>query len=480
MEFYSDKEILNNGIVDWNEMPSKNGDSTGLSSLFDNLFGWIDEVDKYRSLEHSQDLLVKEDPSYDIKKLNDGYDLEVERLNAIRQRSSRGFTIIDINPGLLSEQDYPLNIPYEFIFDGTNFIPDQDDSLIKNFRSVPIDIAGDFVKVEYIYENNTRANRSNTNSRPKASIKYQQALKNTSVVNGQIIYSENNLSTGYQDYYFDSFARNKVFLGFGDTSQKPHIISKSGDYFKTYFSSLVLSLNIGAPKIRITIGFNSEKYDGPSDGPLNSQLEMLGLGRLFRESDSILNEFNFQWGDIPGTYDPAGLVVTATNVLSYTNLNILYNTGYNTVGGLVSMGYSVIWITTIQFTTNRTTAANAFTQFNLFIGSVASPTNSNSIRVYGAKLDLINGSTQQQEKHEISFSRPIRVVIPSDNALYMSLGYQASVNTNLLLTYSITGYSYGSLIKQNLGASNIISTSKFITDSTLLSEYNRVDAVRDT
>lgn len=467
--------------LNWSDMPNSEGQSSALTNLFDNFFGWVNDSleSRYMTLDQQRKQMLLDNPDLDITSLNDGFALEAERLNAIQQRSSRGFTIIDINPGLLTNQNYPVNLPYEFLFDGTNFIPDQDDSLTKNFRSVPIEIAGNFVKVEYIYENNTQANVSATNTKPKAAIKYQQALKNTFVVNGTTYYSESDLYTGYSNYYFDNFARNKVFISFGDQTQKPHIITKSGDYFKTYFNSLMITLNIGAPKIRITIGFNSEKFDGPSNDAMNSQLEMLGLGRLFSQSDVTLNPFNIQLGDITSTYNPAGLGILAGGIRASTAFSLIINNGNNSVGSFVSLGYSVIWITNISVSVNRTTLSNAYLQFNLGVGNSNNLAASGSMRVYGVKLDLINGSTQQQNEVNITFPKPIRVVIPNSNALYAQVYYQASVNVNLLLTYSITGYSHGMLKKIEASPAAFVYSTKYITDSTLLSDYNRIDNIKD-
>ena len=469
--------------LDWSDMPNSEGQSSALTNLFDNFFGWVNDSleSRYVTLDQQRREMLLANPDLDIKSLEDGFALEAERLNAIQQRSSRGFTIIDINPGLLTNQNYPVNLPYEFLFDGSNFIPDQDDSLTKNFRSVPIEIAGNFVKIEYIYENNTDANRTPTNSRPKAQIKYQQALKNTATVNGQTIYSETNLTTGYLNYFFDNFSRSKVFIGFGDTSQKPHLVKRSGDFFKTYFNSLNITLNIGAPKIRITVGFNSEKFDGPSDAPMNSQLHMLGLGRLFNDSDSVMAPFNLQWGDQISSYSTAvaGLPILSGGVVASTSYGLVYNKGYNLSGGLIGLGYSVLWISSLQFTSNRTTAANSFIQFNLTIGPTASPSAANTIRVYGAKLDMANGSTQQQIEHVINFTTPLRVVIPVDSYLALTMYHQSSVNTNLIATWSISGYSYGQLQKIESGAFASIFSTKYITDSTLLSDYNRIEVIKD-
>lgn len=467
---------------DWSEFPDSEGNSPVLSRLFDNLFGWIDPVNGAGFFKNQNQLsaqLLAEDPSLNIQALEDGFELEARKLDAIRQRSSRGFTIIDINPGLLSEREYPLNIPYEFIYDGTNFIPDQDDSLIKNFRSVPIDIAGDFVKIEFIYENNTRANYSDTNRRPGAQIKYQGALKNTYTVNGQTIYNEQSLTTGYEEYYFDNYSRRKVYLGFGDNSQKPHIITKSGDYFKTYFSSLVLSLNVGSPKVRITIGFNSEKYDGPNDSAINSNLETIGMASLLRESDTVLNSFCISESDTQNSPVPFGLTLfSAAGVPTNTIIGLLVNNGFNVSGGPISLGYSVLWITGMQFTLNKNSAAASFAYLRATLVLTPDLLLTDNERVHGFKIDLFNNAQYESKEYIYSPSKPIRVVIPSGWNLALILNYESSSNTSWLLSYNINGYAFGDIRKFFNGIAFVNSTTKYLTDSTMLSEFNKVNVPR--
>ena len=265
---------------------------SALGVLFDNMFGWIDAGDRYVTIETQRDQMLVDSPDLDIRRLDAGYQLEAERLNAIQQQSSKGFQIIDINPGLLLSTENPLTLPYEFIFDGTNFLPDQNMNFVKNFRSVNIPIAGNFLKIEYIFEINTGANISYspieavgdpTRLVPQAQVKYSEAF-GTSL-------GEMDLITDQEYYTLDNFARNKVWLDFGPSTGKPHLIPTSGRIFKTYFNEVNVSLNIGAPKIRVTIGFNSEVYEASSSGAVNSRLALSGAGRLFNDIDQALSPF---------------------------------------------------------------------------------------------------------------------------------------------------------------------------------------------
>lgn len=456
---------------DWSEFPDSEGNSPVLSRLFDNLFSWIDPINGAGFFKNQNQLsaeLVAENPDYDIQGLEDGFELEAKKLDAIRQRSSRGFTIYDINPGLFSEQDAPLNLPYEFLYDGSNFIPDQSDSIIKNFRTINIDTAGNFVKVEYIYENNSNANVAPSSRRPYANIKYNQALKNA--------VGENDLSTGYLNYYFDNFARNKVFLGFGDSVQKPHLITKSGDYFNTYFNTLTLHFNIGAPKIRITVGFNSEKHDGPNNDAINSRLHLAGGARIFSNLDTPLMPMNICASD---TFKPTpvfGISISTSNVQSSIDVTIARAIGDLNSSLTTSFGYSVLFITDLLFFYSLGSNLG----YNLCVEILVSNASSQEVRL--AKIPIAldpTAGSQRFDTLKFRFGEPLRAVIPYNNNLVARLIFRSGAAGSMSYDIILQGYSLGNIRKIDSGINYDMLASKFITDSTFLTDFNRVEAVRD-
>lgn len=475
-----DQSSLENYDINWSDVGHE---SNIITNLFDNFFGWVNDnlEGKYSTLDEQRKIMLKDNPDLDIKALDDGFQLEAERLNAIRQRQSRGFTIIDINPGLASGNDYPVTIPYEFLFDGTNFIPADNDSITKNFRSIPIDIAGNFVKIEYIYENNSQANAFNgVNTRPIAKTKYASVFKNFNIINGLPYPNTADLTTNYTSYDFDNYARNKVFIGFNDTISKPHLVTRSGDAFNTYFNSLVIHFNIGCPKIRITIGFNSDKTDGPTDAPINAQLHLMGSGRLFKDFDSPLIPFNFNSGDELTPYDIRGTTYFAAVATQIASKFLVINPTQITGSGTDDLGYSVLFLTNIEFNASRNNAIDLSIGFNLRVGPAVGPTNPNNIRVFSTYLRLNNGAASENGSAKHTLQTPIRVVIPSGQLLYLDIYYFGSAPSLFNVTYAISGYSLGMLRKvtDNAGGFDIF-TSKYITDATFLTDFNRVEAIKD-
>lgn len=439
------------------------GQST-LTTVFDLTFDWVNEViEGQKSLEERRVKNLSDDPNLNIKDLDDGYNLEAERLNAIQQKGSKGFQVVDINPGLLNKLDYVVNLPYEFLFDGTNFLPATNESITENFRTVNIPLAGNFLKIEFINEVNSYANAVNSTGkyRPYADRKYKQALLGTNN-------NELDLTTGQSNYSFDNFARNKVWIDFGPSSGKPHIVPTSGRVFETYFSEVNITLNIGSPKIRITIGYNSKVVDASNVSAINAKLCLTGAGRMLADSDMTMSPFYLSDMDLPGSTANGYTVATSAINTTYSyailqNYAQFFYTGYSP-----DLGYSVIWITNITVNKEvQNTTIPSYARCYLYISNGLGQTK----RVANFKLgNNINVYT-------ISPSEPIRVVIPANWTLLISFETRSDSANFMDLSWNITGYSIGEILTPVLSV--IPVTSKFITDATFLSDYNMIDTMKD-
>ena len=475
-----DRNSITDYKIDWQET-----DKGLLTNLIDDVAFAADKaLGEFVTIDSEREQMLKDSPELDIRNLEDGYELEVEKLNAINQKRSKGFHVVDVNPGLLDPIENALNLPYEFIFDGTNFLPAVDGSLTKNFRSVNIPIAGTFCKIEFIYENNSTANQNIIVSAPFANIKYSQNLNPNA--NGP----ENDLTTNQTTYSFDSFARNKVWVDFGPSTGKPHLVPTSGRIFKTYFSELNISLNMGAPKIRITIGTNSEIQETNSNSAaINAKLALTGSGRLLNDSDTVMSPFCITDNDqgVPIVRgNGTALVVPSGGQTLYSPL--LVNNGFNLIGtNLVSLGYSIVWITRIYFNyydVVTTAGANDVLNlhFYLFLTNVSGVgfTPPTEKRVHNFFMTMRGGSVTP---YVFEPSEPIRVVIPSGWQLWTSIYTGSTTSTQIQYSFSIDGYSYGEILRNIIGEeppySTILQTSKYITDSTFLSDYNRINNLKD-
>lgn len=480
MEAWDDIKPIEEYDTDWASFEKKNL----VSNIFDGFFGWVnDSIEgRFSTLDSQRKKMLLENPALKITNLNDGYQLEVDRLNAIQQQASKGFQIIDINPGLLDPLENTLNLDFEFLFSGTNFLPSQNNSIAENFRSVNVPIAGTFLKIEFIQEYNSTSNLhdfgtfgGNAVAGPYAPIKYQQALKGPFEV---------SLATGQTTYSFDNFARNKVYLDFGSGSGTPHLIPTSGRIFKTYFNEFNIHLNIGAPKIRITVGFNSEVIESDSNAAvINSRLSLTGSGRLMSDVDTVMSPFCLTENDInTSTFQPQGLFVNPGSTgLTTITFPLVVGGGFffSQVGASYnSMGYTVLWINRLYFQANMSTNLT-FIRVYLYTGVI------NPKRVHTFKLQSTTaGTSVGQEKYCFEPCEPIRVVIPSADSLFMDLNYSASAvpGASFYLTYQIDGYSYGEILRKpnaNPAVRPFVYSSKWITDSTFISDYNRIECLKE-
>ena len=460
---------------DWAELGSRPDFAQSLSFALDASFEWINDAmaGRYSSIESQRSRMLEESPRLNIKNRNDGFDLEAERLLAIQQKNSRGFNIVDINPGLLDPIENIMSLPYEFIFDGTNFMPDINGSLSTQFRTVNIPIAGNFLKVEFINEVNSTSNSIiGQGIRPYAKRKYTAITGN-----------EQDLATGKRDYTFDNYARTKVYVNFNTVSEKPHIVMRSGDSFNTYFNEVNITLSVGAPKIRLTIGYNSEKQDGPTYGEFNSKLSMAGIGRLLRDSDTVLSQFSINEYDnyVALPVNPTGPNLTISNAISNSTFDLVWNRASLFTGTSDSLGYSVLWITGIRFMLSVLFAPTDIYTFAAKVTLIVdNQAGTQPRRVHSFNLrsgtDAINDLAK--DEYSTSFIEPICVVIPSEWKLKMVVSTSSSFAAAQTANYNFTidGYSLGELLLMpipDLPGLTYLMTSKYVTDATLLSYYNR-------
>ena len=90
--------------------------------------------------------------------------------------------------------------------------------------------------------------------------------------------------------------------------------------------------------------------------------------------------------------------------------------------------------------------------------------------VHNFKVSTINSS-----EYILEPSEPIRVVIPASSALFLTIDQDFTAAMIGNFSYSIDGYSLGEIVRTVLPSGYILAvTSKFITDSTFLSDLNRI------
>lgn len=427
-----------------------------------------------------------------IKPDNDAYRLEAERLAAINTFKSKGFSIIDITPGLLTPDQYSCSVRPSWLFDGVNFLQwlQVNDSPTRTLRSVDFEIPGNFLKIEFINEinnlNNTvtpvahsGANYNTLGAAPK----YDQVFEFAQTPKGLYL----NLSDGGTalgpDYY-DVFSRKAVWITFNNQlDTKPHIV-KNGDSYNTYFSSFTIHCSVGAPKIRITIGEESTITDGPSEAPINSQLHLTGLNSLMKNLDQVLQPFVLTDANTTGRNKQGawGATLIPTVGARQQFPIVACNRDYLDLSGdpkLVNYGYSVMWITQARFKmiTSRALATSDSITFKIVVSCGIRGVDAfyYSKQYISVNMTEVKDAAGATEYTTVNFTQPIRVVVPPQSSLNFEIDYAVSGVTNLGINpiFELYGYSLGGIVEYNFNGPifQYLIFTKFITDASILDDY---------
>lgn len=476
--FDEQNEYLNNYEVTWIDFTS-----TKVSNYLDFLFG-ISDLERQNFTREFQiagfagnDKILKPDVS--------GYELEAEKLTTIQAYQSKGFQIFDITPGNLGLDNYSCSIRPSWLFDGVNFTPDHDAYLTTNFRSVDVSSPGNFLKIEFIGEinnfSNMLANERFTSTsaqvRERANIKYQSVFDDSPAPKGLDILRRNStLGPIPQDvYHYDNYARAVVWVSFNSTDQKPHIV-RDGDIFNTYFDTITIHCNVGAPKIRITIGNNSSIDSSSDDAEINSQLHLTGASRLIKKMDCVLQPFCITDATATGQLIQGRDFLTLPSGTRITR-DIVYPTGDYINGNqdYLTLGYSVFWITKLRFRFTSSVVLNEtnyITAKFIIISGIPGVDPYYYSKIVTSMSPSINGKVS--ETIDLEFSQPLRVVLPPQAGFILEIiGVNLPSTIVYVPIYEIYGYSLGGIIPlyNGVGVFTNLSTTKFVTDATFLDDF---------
>lgn len=304
--------------------------------------------------------------------------LEAEKIIEIQRQNSKGFQVFDITPAnvermenfcvydsdtilsIVGTQNTPLGSNSGVIYyDNPDVVFNPGGSEIMPqpyWRSVFIPITGTFLKVEYLHSQNDLYAGVTLPTRLEQRIENLSDPQNT------------NENTLYADEYFaaNAFSSNKtILLDFTSTSQNP-IQAKHGDVFKSYFDGVYITFKQNSPKIRITIGFNSEIT---SHDDRNKSLHMW-------DGEGLTNNSRI---------NPVPFCITDRDVVSGNpfGLNISLSAGVQTVDCLIANPGEIRTI----FGTNYLPNGSAYLWINDFKTSIYS-TNE---MTYGYDVEIVYG-----------------------------------------------------------------------------------------
>lgn len=385
------------------------------------------------------------------------FDLSSDEIQSIIQTSQKGFRVIDINPNLLTREqnfcvynqgDLNLFLGSEMtgVAAGYNQV---DGNNTGNFttaaywRTVELPVQGNFLKIEYLP---TRLNTSDYVYQPANSLITPY-------------YDAQNCSSAFQPYLGHKYASDRmILLDFEETTTNPLIV-KSGTCFRGYFTRLFLTIKQLSPRIRITVGFNSEIRED-FEKPRNLHL-WNGHGLL---ENSYINPVPFCLSDRDDTTYTSGNGVPVAVGTDYEKnlITAQYADGVSKDGGI-----AIGWITGFTFLPFWSTVLGGSSVQNcfdaeLFIYDNGTTTNVKRLASQSCFLNKIDPAMTMQSGHSgYTLSEPIRFTLKPNQSLRIRLSLCfGSVTISPRIKFGVQGYMLGGI----RGSGGLNNAFPFIND----------------
>lgn len=426
--------------------------SEEIADVFDSLIG-----SAVNSNYTPQGIRTSSNQTLDLENLS-GSDrsLDIEKLEAIKQSTSKGFRVIDINPNLFTRADFSCvytdtvlrdYVGNDNVLELSTVKYDNEGSPVTfqttqapYWRTYSIPIQGDFVKIEYLP---IRQNPS-----------FNSAFRGDVYIQPQVE-PQNCTDQDGSDGYFNSgqiSSDNIILVDFENPSSSP-LIAKNGQVFKTYFTTLYVTFKQLSPRIRITVGVGSTIEDN------TEQINNLSIwnGKSFtRNSLQAPKPFCVNDKDITYTGGFQGIPLSPIVVGTYSFSEIIRNDEYfNPFSGtLLEPGLSVFWITQfsakINFQNYPLAGSEIIADFDVDLVIMDTTTGllTNVVeRIATINCTAINSAVGTFASNTtFDPCEPIRVVMKQNQSLYLRILAISNVGPpNRYLKFTLSGYAHGSL-----------------------------------
>jgi len=373
---------------------------------------------------------------------DDPYKRSYEEMLSIQQKGSRGFRTYDINPFGITIDEFPCQIQNNVLGDLFGF----EDGFVSNgfptdsqtapfWRTLPLEANGTWVKVEYLptrlNDSLSRGFGSNLGIGPNI----QPQNLGPAIPDPPTAYDQ--LQPWPQGYVA---LGAQVLLQFDDQAGAP-IIAKHGDIFKIPFNVLYVTFKQWSPRIRITVGYNTEM--GHNDDRMLMTRPAFSGGRGFLNNPSQhFVPFSISSSDLVGTLNRT-FIVGAADFGPYTMIQNPAPAALVATNppNFLAKGIGVLFITSVNVSFGVTAAGlNGVFILGLYIEeSQVVPAPDRRIR----RICELQGNYQASGPVNVSkvFQEPVRVTLRSNQKLVVR-GYAPAGGT---VGFSIDGYSYGVL-----------------------------------
>lgn len=390
----------------------------------------------------------------------DPHEVDIATAISQLQKRSSGFNVTDIKPMKLSGSQYSLLLPLSAVtdilgleYDDLNLQPSPP---LQNFannttgtawRTIQLPILGNFLKIEFLptqsnFQINTISQNDTANSLRKIDLGYSQL--DDGAVN--IFNTANNSPHSAQGTttYYEREINRQILIQF-DSISNPLMIAKTGEVFKTPFSSVFIHCKTGCPPFRIISGYNSEVVS-PQDNRVMNSNPAFGPGHGLWEGNGSRHcvGFSIGTGGDPG----ANALITVASPVN----NVLVNTVFNQkVTGVTSNqpipnnvnahGLAIGWITNMNLSIiSQGNAGDGNGQIWLQVSSAIS---SYSKIILSLPFTYKKGTAANVF---VSFNIPKRFVLKPGYRLDLMINHSNTSNETINMQYSIDGYVYGKIL----------------------------------
>lgn len=412
-----------------------------VENYFDNIPSFKGDIGQ-SVISESRKLLSKQNPIQSARATQ--FDLSSDEIQAIVQRSQKGFQIIDIQPNALTRDQNFCVLPDERIIEiigaqnegnGAGATVDGQAStysMVPYWRTVQLPITGNFLKIEFLP---TIIQGTDTYYAPANNV--QNAYYD----------AQNADATAQVDIAHRYAGSRVILLNFEDTTQKP-ILVDDGQIFKGYFTNVILTFKQLSPRIRVTVGFNTEIVTSRNNAPRN--LHMWGTSGILDKN--VFNPISFciTDRDVSGASSGLGIAISYGQTITKPLLQA-YNNTYSGTNKYAD-GVSIVWISKWAFACFSQISPGSITGSASLEGELFIYDNNTStyIKRLGTKIfefgsDLNAGNNTLRD--DSCFIEPIRVVLKPNQEIRAKFTYVNGFGAppTPLIKFSLLGYSLGKL-----------------------------------
>lgn len=387
---------------------------------------------------------------------DDPYQQSYERILSIQQKGSKGFRTFDIDPFLITQDDYPCTIPnavlgnlFGFQDGMRQFSAGVDTDVAPFWRTVELTANATWIRVEILPPRVNDKYRGYVGATPTGPVIEGESWGPTFPDSGTGRTSIDKDETG-------SYSINQnLIIQFDSTDASPLIV-KHGDVFKIPFNTVFVSFKQWSPRFRITVGYNTEAEK--TDGRLiATRPAFFGGDGLLSGSEYHFVPFSITSGDLNGSYSNTLTLLESTGLRTD---ELIRNPILSGNGGLYDHGSSYVWLRRFTASGRMLLTSNAQTSisFGLY---VFGPQNPSGPIVKKRRVMSLVKTFYTSLSGAIYYEPNFQLENATDELVRVRLGYGDSLrllseiesstsNQIAYFQFDLEGYSLGALEGQPL------------------------------